>query len=115
MDYQEDCLFCQIAAHKIPAQIQYEDDKIMAFDDINPSAKIHILVIPKKHIESISDIKDQDKGLVGEIVLKARDLAKEKGLTNGFRLVSNTGQDSGQIISHLHFHLLGGEKLGRIR
>jgi len=110
-----DCLFCKIAKHEIPAQIQYEDDNFIAFDDINPKAKTHILLIPKKHIPSVSALDNSDVGLVSELILKARDIAKEKGIDKtGYRLVLNSGADSGQEVDHIHLHILGGNTLGPI-
>lgn len=110
----EDCIFCQIARHEIPAQIEYENDEFIAFRDIHPKAPIHILIIPKKHLTSVAELKDNDQDLIGSLILRARDIAQAKGLKNGFRLVSNSGPDAGQIIFHLHFHLLGGQRLGDI-
>lgn len=108
------CLFCKIAAGSLAAKIIYEDEEVMAFNDINPRAKVHILLIPKKHIPSVAAINKRDRALIGKIVLCARDIACRAGLKEGFRLVSNSGSDSGQIIDHLHFHLLGGQPLGPI-
>ncbi|MDO8444089.1 MAG: HIT domain-containing protein [bacterium] len=106
------CLFCQIAAHEIHSKIKYEDDDFIAFDDIHPKAKIHILLIPKKHIHSVAALEDSDVNLVGKLILKARDIAKEQGIDlSGFRLVFNSGPDAGQIVDHLHLHIIGGEKL----
>lgn len=108
----KDCIFCQIGAHKIPAKIRYEDEKVVAFDDINPQAPVHILLIPKKHINNTLAMLEEDLKLVGYLISKAKDLAKELGLEKtGFRISVNTGRDSGQIVDHLHLHLLGGKKL----
>ena len=110
-----DCLFCKIAKYEISAKIQYEDDDFIAFDDINPKAKIHILVIPKKHIPSVAALDDSDLALVGKLILKARDIAKEKGIDKtGYRLVFNSGTDAGAVVDHIHLHILGGIKLGPI-
>ncbi|MEK7142893.1 MAG: HIT domain-containing protein [Patescibacteria group bacterium] len=107
-----DCIFCQIAAKKLSAKIEYEDQEIIAFDDIAPKAPIHILIIPKKHLESVNHLKAVDSKLVGKLVLAAQKIAKEKKIDrSGYRLVFNTGPDSGQIVPHLHLHLLGGGKL----
>lgn len=106
------CVFCDIANHKIPAEIDFEDDEIMAFKTIEPKSPIHILIVPKKHISSTKDLTEEDKGLVGNLVLAARDLAKEKGISeSGYRLILNTGRDAGQTVDHIHLHLMGGEKL----
>lgn len=108
----QDCIFCQIASHKIPAKIRFEDDKVVAFDDINPQAPVHILLIPKTHISTTRQIKKDDLEIIGYLISKAKDLAKETGIDKtGFRISINTGVDSGQIVDHLHFHLLGGKRL----
>lgn len=110
-----DCLFCQIADHKIPANVRFEDDDFIAFDDIKPQAKTHILIIPKKHLHSVAALSDNDGDLVGKVILLARDLAKNLGLDQGgYRLVFNSGTDAGQEVDHIHLHLLGGNKLGHI-
>jgi histidine triad (HIT) family protein len=107
-----DCIFCLIATKKIPAKIAYEDDLILAFEDISPKAPTHILIIPKDHFPSLNDIPAEKAGLLSHIFLRARQLAAEKGLAaTGFRLVLNTGRDAGQEVFHLHFHLLGGRKM----
>ncbi len=107
-----DCLFCQIATHEVPAKIKFEDANFIAFDDINPKAKIHILIIPKKHIHSVAALNDADADLVGKLILTARDIAKEQGIDRtGYRLVFNSGTDAGQVVDHLHLHLIGGERL----
>lgn len=108
-----DCLFCKIIEGEIPSTKVYEDEKILAFKDINPSAPVHILVIPKKHIESIQDIQEEDMALMGYLHLKIKDIAKSLGVdTEGYRIISNVGENGGQLVQHLHFHLLGGKKLG---
>ena len=107
------CIFCDIINKKSPAKILYEDDEIIAFPDINPSAPVHILVIPKKHIKSVNELETKDRAIVGKMILVAKKLAKENKINqSGYRLVINTGKDGGQIIEHLHLHLLGGKKLG---
>src|SRR3990167_848886 len=107
-----DCIFCQIAAKKLAAKIEYEDDEIIAFDDINPKAPVHILIIPKKHLTSINHLRAENAELVGKLILVAQKIAKAKKIDrSGYRLVFNTGPDSGQIVPHLHLHLLGGGKL----
>lgn len=107
------CIFCDIINKKSPANILYEDDEMIAFPDINPSAPVHILIIPKKHIKSANELEAKDQALLGKMILTAKKLAKENKIDqSGYRLVINTGKDSGQIIEHLHLHLLGGKKLG---
>ncbi len=107
-----DCLFCKIAGGEIPSSKVAETDTLFAFNDINPKAPTHILIIPKKHIESNLGLTDEDRELVGEIHLLANEIAKEKGIDKtGFRIVTNTGKDGGQAVFHIHFHLLGGRLL----
>ena len=108
----EDCVFCRIVDGQIPADVIYEDDTVMAFKDIKPAAPLHLLVIPKKHIPSLADVQNEDKDLLGHILLVAKKLAGDHGLEErGFRLINNCGADGGQVVFHLHFHLLGGRKL----
>ena len=107
----EDCIFCKIIKGEIPSNKVYEDDEILAFKDINPMAPVHILVIPKKHIESADEISEEDELLIGKIFTVIKRLAKENNLDNGYRIVNNCGEDGGQAVKHLHFHLLGGRKL----
>jgi histidine triad (HIT) family protein len=104
-----DCLFCRIAAGQIPAKKVYEDDLVLAFDDINPQAPTHVLVIPKKHVVNLFDGKD-DPTLLGELVARSAAIARERGLA-GFRLVSSSGREAGQAVFHLHFHVLGGRRM----
>lgn len=106
-----DCLFCKIASGEIPCEKVYESETIMAFKDINPQAPVHILIIPKMHIESVAEINDDTVGVTAEIMLAARTLAQEYHLDNGYRIITNVGDDGGQTVHHLHFHLLGGKKL----
>ncbi len=106
-----DCIFCMIAGKQIPTNIAYEDDKIICFHDAEPQAPVHVLIIPKKHIASLDDVTEEDKELLGYILLKVKDIAKELGLENGYRLVSNCGEDAFQTVKHLHFHLLGKRKM----
>lgn len=109
----EDCLFCKIINGEIPSTKVYEDDEILAFRDINPLAPVHILVIPKKHISSLTDLKPEDEKIVGKIYTVINKIAEqEKIAENGFRVVVNCGEDGGQAVKHLHFHILGGKKLG---
>lgn len=108
-----DCIFCKIANKEINSDFVYEDDEIIAFKDINPQAPIHILVIPKKHIESIIDLTDEDEMLVGKMYTAIRKIAKKLNIEeSGFRLIVNCGKDAGQEVPHLHFHILAGKKLG---
>lgn len=108
----EDCLFCKIVSKEIPADIVYEDEKFLSFKDINPIAPIHLLIIPKKHILSLDQSDDSDTGLMGELLMAARKIAKTIGVgESGYRLVLNVGRDAGQSVNHLHLHLLGGKKL----
>ena len=107
----DDCIFCKIIKGEIPSQKVYEDDEILAFRDINPMAPVHILVVPKKHIESANDISSNDEAVIGRIFTVIKKLAKENKLDNGYRIVNNCGEDGGQAVKHLHFHLLGGRKL----
>jgi histidine triad (HIT) family protein len=107
-----DCLFCKIITRDIPASIVYEDDHIVAFDDINPQAPTHVLIIPKRHIATLNDLSQEDDRLVGEMVRGAATIAKERGLaTGGFRTVFNTNRGAGQTVFHIHLHLLGGRAM----
>lgn len=107
-----DCIFCKIAAGEIPSTKVYEDDKVLAFKDINPLAPIHILVIPKTHIESAAEITADNSAVVAHIFEVIAKIAKEQGIDkNGFRVVSNCGENGCQSVKHLHFHILGGKKL----
>lgn len=103
-----DCLFCKIEQGKISAEIVYQDDVCIAFKDIYPKADVHILVIPRKHVESLAVLETEDQLMVGHMVLKLPQIAKAQGLENGFRTIINTGPGGGQEIYHLHFHILGG-------
>jgi len=108
----EDCLFCKIVANEIPTKKIYEDDKVLAFGDINPQAPVHILIIPKKHIAGLDDVREEDCALLGHIQLVASKLAEDNNLFDGYRLVNNCGIDGGQTVRHLHYHLLGGRTFG---
>lgn len=109
----EDCLFCKIIKGEIPSTKVYEDEDILAFNDINPAAPIHILVIPKKHIESLAHMKKEDEAIVGKIYGVINKIAEEKGFKdNGYRVIVNCGKDAGQEVMHLHFHVLAGAKFG---
>ena len=106
-----DCLFCAIAAGEIPSTKVYEDDSILAFRDIAPQAPTHILVIPKTHISGVSAITAEHSALIGHIFAVIPEIARQEGLENGYRVVSNCGADGCQSVLHLHFHILGGKKL----
>jgi histidine triad (HIT) family protein len=107
-----DCLFCKIVAGQIPASIVYQDDRVVAFKDINPQAPTHLLVVPRRHIPSLNDLAPGDDGIVGEMVRRAAALAAENGhAANGFRTVFNTNADAGQTVFHIHLHVLGGRKM----
>lgn len=109
---KKDCIFCQIASGELPANIRYEDKDILAFDDINPNAPIHVLIISKKHIPSLSEITKKNEKLLGKMLYQAKLLAKKLNISDsGYRVVINTGKWGGQLVQHLHFHLLGGAPL----
>lgn len=109
----DDCIFCKIIKKEIPSSIVYEDSEILAFRDINPVAPVHILVIPKKHISSLIDLNKEDELLIGRIYTVINKIAKQEEIDEkGFRVVVNCGEDGGQEVKHLHFHILGGKKLG---
>src|SRR3954453_11255924 len=107
-----DCLFCKIIAREIPASIVYEDDRLLAFNDINPQGPTHVLVIPKRHIATLNDLSAADDAIVGEMVRRAAAIAKERGIEGGrFRPVFNTKRDAGQTVFHIHLPLIGGRSL----
>lgn len=109
---QDDCVFCQVLEKELPGKIEYEDDDLAIIWDINRQAPIHLLIIPKKHIAKLSDVHDDDSGLLCKMFSKARDIAKKLELDQqGYRLVVNEGRDAGQSIFHLHMHLLSGRRL----
>lgn len=106
-----DCLFCKIINREIPADIVYEDDQVLAFNDIDPKAPTHMLVIPKKHIPTLNDITEEDLALVGRLPMTASKLAKEQGFAeDGFRVVMNCNEDGGQTVYHIHMHVMGGRR-----
>ena len=107
-----DCIFCKIVNGEIPSKKAYEDDKVLAFFDIQPQAPVHIVVIPKEHIESMNGITADNSQLVAHIFEVIPKIAKENGLDGGYRVVSNCGANAGQTVFHIHFHILGGDKLG---
>lgn len=107
-----DCIFCKIIAGEIPSKKVYEDERVLAFHDINPIAPVHVLVIPKQHISSLLAIQPDDKELVGELHLALQNVAKEMGVADsGFRVITNTGTHGQQTVHHLHYHLIGGRQL----
>lgn len=105
------CLFCKIVEKAIPSNIIYEDDLVLAFNDINPQAPVHFLVIPKKHIQSLNEVKEEDEILISYIMKIIVKLAIEQNLDNGYRVVNNCGKDGGQTVEHLHFHVLGKREM----
>ncbi|WP_163577566.1 histidine triad nucleotide-binding protein [Halomonas faecis] len=106
-----DCLFCKIINRDIPADIVFEDDEVLAFNDINPQAPTHILIIPKRHIATLNDIADEDRALVGRLPQVAAQLAREKGFADdGYRVVMNCNEQGGQTVYHIHMHLMGGRR-----
>jgi len=108
-----ECLFCRIINREIPGAIVYEDERVLAFSDINPLAPTHVLIVPKRHITSLNDLSVEDDQLVGELVRRAAAIAKERGIAaGGFRTVFNTNPDAGQTVFHIHLHLLGGRTMG---
>lgn len=109
----EECIFCKIIKGEIPSEKVYEDEDILAFKDIQPAAPIHILIIPKKHITNLMEVSNEDNELMGKIVIAIQKIAKQLGVDEkGFRIISNSGPDSGQEVMHLHFHLLAGRTMG---
>lgn len=107
-----DCLFCRVIRREAPAKVLFETDRVLAFEDVRPQAPVHVLVIPKAHIASLNDAPDGSEALLGEVLLAARRAAREKGVAGtGYRVVLNTGRDSGQAVFHIHFHVLGGRAL----
>ena len=105
-----DCIFCKIISGEIPSTKVYEDDTVVAFNDLSPQAPVHVLIIPKEHIASCDEVTDENSAVVGHIFAVAAKIAKEKGLTNGYRVVNNCGEEGGQTVHHLHFHLMGGRQ-----
>jgi histidine triad (HIT) family protein len=106
------CLFCKIVRREVPASIVYEDDRVLAFNDINPQAPTHVLVIPKRHIDTLTDLTPDDDQIVGELARRAAAIAAERGIAaSGYRVVFNTNRDAGQTVLHIHLHLLGGRSM----
>jgi len=110
---KKDCIFCKIVSKSIPSTIVYEDDEIMAFNDINPQAPVHAVVIPKRHIERISDLGPEDSGLISKIISAGNKIAENKKIADsGYRFVINCNKDAGQVVFHIHMHIIGGRKMG---
>ncbi|MBV1910958.1 MAG: histidine triad nucleotide-binding protein [Kangiellaceae bacterium] len=107
----ENCLFCKIEKGEIPATIVYQDNDVVVFKDIAPKADVHLLVIPRKHVDGLNDLLPEDQDLIGRMMLLLPKLAKDQGLDSGFRTIINTGKGGGQEVFHLHIHLLGGGAL----
>jgi len=108
----QSCIFCKIVQKEIPAEIVYENEHVLVFKDIQPAAPVHLLLIPKKHIPTFYDLNQEDAGMIGQVQLAAGHVAREMDLTDrGFRLVSNCGRDAGQLVNHIHYHLLAGRVL----
>jgi len=108
----ETCLFCKIVSKDIPAKIVYEDDRAIAFEDIDPKAPVHTLVIPKKHFSTLLDIAEADSDLMGHLLLVSREIARRKGIAErGFRIVTNCNPESGQSVYHIHLHVMGGRQM----
>lgn len=109
----ENCIFCKIIKKEIPSTIVYEDEKVLAFKDINPVAPVHVLIIPKLHIKNVMELDEQNAKILEDIHLAAKKIASEMGLSEkGFRLITNCGEEAGQTVFHLHYHLIGGKILG---
>ncbi len=107
-----DCIFCQIVAGKIPGEILYQDEQVIVFPDIHPQAPVHVLIIPRKHIASLAELSEAGSPLIGRMAHVANQLARKKGIADrGYRLVINCGREGGQLVPHLHMHLLGGRQL----
>ncbi len=107
-----DCIFCKIISGEIPSNKAYEDDKVLAFYDLEPQAPVHILIVPKEHIACAADITSENSAVIAHIFEVAAIIAKEKGLDDGFRIVNNCGDSAGQTVKHIHFHLMGGRSFG---
>ncbi|MCY6959702.1 histidine triad nucleotide-binding protein [Clostridium brassicae] len=108
----EECIFCKIINGDIPSKKVYEDDVVLCFEDINPAAPVHVLVIPKKHIKNLNEMSNEDSNIIAHIFSVSRDIAKKLDIDdNGYRIVMNCGEDGGQEVEHIHFHMLGGRNL----
>jgi len=109
-----DCIFCKIAQGQIPSQLIYQDDDLIAFNDIRPAAPVHFLIVPREHLPRLQDAQAHHQALLGKMMLLAPQLAAEQGVTNGFRVVINNGEDGGQEVYHLHVHVMGGPRPWKI-
>ena len=109
-----DCIFCKIADGSIPSKKVYEDDKMLAFHDIEPAAPVHVVMIPKEHIASADELNEENSNVIAHIYSKVPEIAKKLGLKGGYRIVNNCGADGGQTVFHIHFHLMGGKTLGKM-
>ena len=108
----EDCIFCRIIAEQIPSDIVYRDDIVIAFKDIHPVTQVHLLIVPREHIAYLTDLTEKQSGLVGHMILVVNRLARQTGIAEkGFRVVINCGEEGGQVVKHLHLHLLGGRRM----
>jgi len=109
----DSCLFCRIVAGRTPARIVHEDERIVAIEDVNPQAPVHVLVLPRRHIATLNDLTGEDEGLAGEMIRRAAAIARTRGIDEaGYRTVFNCNRDAGQSVYHIHLHLLGGRRLG---
>ena len=106
-----DCIFCKIAEGEIPSDIVYQDEKIVVFRDASPQAPVHVLMVPRKHIASLDDLSGEDSGIAAYMMLKIKEIAEAEGLSDGYRVVINCGEDGQQTVKHLHFHILGKRKM----
>jgi histidine triad (HIT) family protein len=111
MTSDPNCIFCKIVAHQIPAQLVYEDERSIGFRDLNPQAPVHVLLVPREHIANTDTLLPEHDAVVGGLMRAARDVAREQGLTTGYRLVVNTGRDANNTVDHLHVHLIGGRSM----
>ena len=109
-----DCIFCQIGSGKIPAEVVFQDETVMVFKDIHPKAPVHVLIIPKKHISSAADVTKEELPIFAHMLEAANIAAKKEGIPSAYKLVINTGASAGQVVMHLHMHLLGGKKITSI-
>jgi len=108
----EGCLFCRIVANEIPSDVIYQDEDFLAFRDIEPQAPTHLIIVPKTHITSLAELTEQQQGFIGRLIILAQKLAEKEGIAErGYRLAINCGPEGGQVVPHLHFHLIGGRKL----
>ncbi len=109
---KEDCIFCKIIKKQIPCEIVYEDDKVIGFKDINPQAPLHIVIVPREHIDDLNSLKQEQGEIIGHIFIVAKEIAKTLDVADsGYRVVTNCGEQGGQTVQHIHFHLLGGRRL----